>query len=207
MKRFIKFAAIPLAILSLCGFYYQAAPTLSAYFQTTNTNVVPKVVSSISGYNVYGPSNISDNGTQLLYNGTPIGSGSGTVTNFSSNSGSPLFSTTVATPTSTPALNFTISPAAANTVYGNQTTGSATPTMTTGWLVLRGTATTSTGTTAVAAITGVTTSSICVYSPGNLAASALGASYISAVAANSVTITFTTTATVSSVFDVHCTLN
>jgi collagen type VII alpha len=55
-------------------------------------------------------------------------SGAGTVTTFSSGSLSPLFTTSVATATSTPALTFTASNAGANTVFGNFTGTSAAPT-------------------------------------------------------------------------------
>jgi len=62
--------------------------------------------------------------TQALW--TPCGSG-GTVTTFSAGNLSPLFTASVATATSTPALTFTLSNAAANTVFGNCTGSSAAP--------------------------------------------------------------------------------
>src|SRR6185312_6054922 len=49
------------------------------------------------------------------------GGGSGTVTNFSAGTLSPLFTTSVATSTTTPALSFALSNATANTVYGRPT--------------------------------------------------------------------------------------
>lgn len=52
-------------------------------------------------------------------------SGSGTVTSFSSGNLSPLFTTTVATATTTPALSFTLSNATANTVFAGPTSGGA----------------------------------------------------------------------------------
>jgi hypothetical protein len=55
------------------------------------------------------------------------GGGGGTVTSFSAGTLSPLFTTSVATPTTTPALSFSLSNAAAGTVYGNNTGGSAAP--------------------------------------------------------------------------------
>lgn len=55
------------------------------------------------------------------------GGGSGTVTSFSSGSLSPLFTTSVATATTTPALSFSLSNAGANTWFGNNTGGSTTP--------------------------------------------------------------------------------
>jgi len=62
--------------------------------------------------------------TQALW-----GSCSGTtgVTNFSAGNLSPLFTSSVATSTTTPALTFTLSTAAANTVFGNCTGSTAAP--------------------------------------------------------------------------------
>jgi hypothetical protein len=51
----------------------------------------------------------------------------GTVTSFSAGTLSPLFTTSVATATTTPALTFSLSNAAANTVFGNFTGSSAGP--------------------------------------------------------------------------------
>ncbi|MGI8952289.1 MAG: beta strand repeat-containing protein [Chitinophagaceae bacterium] len=53
--------------------------------------------------------------------------GTGTVTSFSSGNLSPLFTTSVATPTTTPALSFTLSNAAAHSFFGNNTSVSAAP--------------------------------------------------------------------------------
>lgn len=55
-------------------------------------------------------------------------SGSGTVTNFSAGNLSPLFTTSVSNSTTTPALSFTLSSAAAYTILGNNTNASAAPT-------------------------------------------------------------------------------
>jgi hypothetical protein len=60
------------------------------------------------------------------YANNPAGGGGG-VTSFSAGTLSPLFTTSVATPTTTPALSFTLSNAAAGTVLGNNTGGSAAP--------------------------------------------------------------------------------
>jgi hypothetical protein len=51
----------------------------------------------------------------------------GTVSSFSAGNLSPLFTTSVATATTTPALTFTLSNAGANTLFGNNTGGSAAP--------------------------------------------------------------------------------
>jgi hypothetical protein len=54
-------------------------------------------------------------------------SGSGTVTTFSAGALSPLFTTSVATATTTPALTFTLTNAGAGTVFGNNTGSSGAP--------------------------------------------------------------------------------
>lgn len=55
------------------------------------------------------------------------GTGSGSVTSFSAGTLSPIFTTSVATATTTPALSFTLSTAAARTVLCNSTNGTAAP--------------------------------------------------------------------------------
>lgn len=57
-------------------------------------------------------------------------SGGGTVSSFSSGNLSPLFTTSVATATTTPALSFALSNAAANTYLGNATGSTAAPSYT-----------------------------------------------------------------------------
>ncbi len=59
---------------------------------------------------------------------TPSGGGSGTVTTFSSGNLSPLFTTSVATAATTPALSFTLSTAGAHAFLGNNTGSAAAPT-------------------------------------------------------------------------------
>lgn len=54
-------------------------------------------------------------------------SGAGTVTTVSTGNLSPLFSASIANPTSTPALSFTLSTAAAHTFFGNNTGSTAAP--------------------------------------------------------------------------------
>lgn len=56
---------------------------------------------------------------------TAFGSGVGTVTTFSAGNLSPLFTTSVATATTTPALSFSLSTAAQNTVFAGPATGGA----------------------------------------------------------------------------------
>jgi hypothetical protein len=54
-------------------------------------------------------------------------SGTGSVTSFSSGNLAPLFTTSVTTPTSTPALSFALSNASAHTYFGNNTGGTGVP--------------------------------------------------------------------------------
>lgn len=58
---------------------------------------------------------------------TALGTSGGSVTSFSSGNLSPLFTTSVGTPSTTPALSFTLSNAAANTILSNFTGSSAAP--------------------------------------------------------------------------------
>lgn len=72
-------------------------------------------------------SNITLTGTTSLTLTAGAGGGGGTVTNFSAGDLAPLFTTSEATTTTTPALTFTLSTAAAHTFFGNTTGSSATP--------------------------------------------------------------------------------
>jgi hypothetical protein len=58
---------------------------------------------------------------------TTAGGGSGTVTSFSAGNLSPLFTTSVSNPTTTPALSFALSTAAAHAFLGNNTGSTAAP--------------------------------------------------------------------------------
>jgi hypothetical protein len=74
---------------------------------------------------------LTTNGSGVTYWETPSGGGGGggSVTSFSSGNLSPLFTTSVATPTTTPALSFTLNTQAANLVFAGPTSGvAATPT-------------------------------------------------------------------------------
>lgn len=71
-------------------------------------------------------------GTNLTLSGNTLnatggGGGSGTVTSFSAGALSPLFTTSVATATTTPALTFTLSTFGANSVLAGPTSGSPAP--------------------------------------------------------------------------------
>lgn len=77
------------------------------------------------------PSQATHSGQFLTTNGTVLSwgspAGAGTVTSFSSGNLSPLFTTSVATATTTPALTFSLSTAAAHTFFGNNTASTAAP--------------------------------------------------------------------------------
>ena len=74
---------------------------------------------------------LTTNGSGVTYWETPSGGGGGggSVTSFSSGNLSPLFTTSVATPTTTPVLSFSLNTQNANTVFaGPVSGGAATPT-------------------------------------------------------------------------------
>jgi hypothetical protein len=93
---------------------------------------------------------LTTNGTGVSYWST-IASSGGSVTSFSAGNLSPLFTTSVATATSTPALSFSLSNAAGGTVFGNATASAAAP----GYTInpVLGIPGTSTGTIALASST------------------------------------------------------
>jgi len=70
-------------------------------------------------------------GTAGLLGNAAAACGVGTVTSFSAGNLSPLFTSSVATSTTTPALSFTLSNAGAFTLFGNNTSSSAAPSYTT----------------------------------------------------------------------------
>lgn len=97
-----------------------------------------------------------------------ISAGTGTVTSFSAGTLSPLFTTSVATATTTPALSFTLTNAAANTVFGNPTGSSAAPSYTSAPSVV--TLTTSTSVTSPLFLSGtpaITDTGIWMQATGN----------------------------------------
>jgi len=65
--------------------------------------------------------------TDIIWGACGAGGGSGTVTSFSAGNLSPIFTTSVATATTTPTLSFSLSNAAAHTFFGNNTGVSAAP--------------------------------------------------------------------------------
>jgi hypothetical protein len=97
----------------------------------TNVTIAAPVTTPATGLIVY-TTTAPTGGIGIGYyywNGTKwVGLGTGTVTNFSSGNLAPLFTTSVATSTTTPALTYTLSKAAAYTILGNNTGASAVPT-------------------------------------------------------------------------------
>jgi hypothetical protein len=123
----LNMAKVYLLLLVLCGFA-QADQVNCIKWKDANGTVIgtycrPFTVVAGNGIalsdNHAGAITISTDGS-----GAP---GSGTVTSFSSGDLAPLFTTSVATASSTPALTFVMSAAAAHSFFGNCTGSSATP--------------------------------------------------------------------------------
>ena len=93
----------------------QNESALSLLGNPTGSSASPSEITLGSGF--------SFSGTTL----TVTGAGGGTVTLFSSGTLSPLFTTSVATSTTTPALSFSLSNAGAETIFGNNSGSPAAP--------------------------------------------------------------------------------
>lgn len=98
--------------------------SLTAYSVLCGGTTTSGPVQSVSGLGSSGQV-LTSNGASALPTWQPASAGSGTVTTFSAGNLSPLFTTSVATATTTPALTFTISNANANTVFAGPASGSA----------------------------------------------------------------------------------
>lgn len=107
-------------------------------FIPSNQGSVPPIapyhsVDMCFGFNqVSNPASVSNNDlyNKLIVMFRTATAGVGTVTSFSSGNLSPLFTTSVATSTTTPALSFSLSNAAGGTVFGNNTGSSSAPAFT-----------------------------------------------------------------------------
>ena len=92
---------------------------------SSHTVILPSVqVTSLNGTGCL----YADSSGNITANGVLCGTAAGgTVSSFSAGNLSPLFTTSVATSTTTPALSFTLSTAAAHTFFGNNTAATAAP--------------------------------------------------------------------------------
>lgn len=100
--------------------FAQQPPTQGAYFDPASINQIFKVTRFIGGVPVFSPSLLTDNGTQLLYNGQPVGGGGGGSATVAG--AAPLF-----TCTGTNTITCSISSASAGAIYGNFTGSTAAP--------------------------------------------------------------------------------
>lgn len=104
--------------------FFNVAAGLVNGFEYYQPSII-KILKELSGYNEDDNLHLISDGGDLQW--TETLSGSGTVTSFSAGDLSPLFTTSEANPTTTPALSFALSNAAANTFFGNNTGSSTTP--------------------------------------------------------------------------------
>ena len=94
-------------------------------FQVSGSNVSAELLLPANTPAVGGQALASYNSTTGAF--TTVAVGSGTVTSFSAGNLSPLFTTSVATATTTPALTFALTNAGGGTVFGNSGTSSGAP--------------------------------------------------------------------------------
>jgi hypothetical protein len=126
------------------GLVLNTAGTPSAYAGTSCANQFPRSLNASGGATCASVANADLVNTATTVNGVTctLGSpctipvGTGTVTSFSAGTLSPLFTTSVATASTTPALSFTQSTAPSNTIFANSTGAPAAPTFTTMDLLL-----------------------------------------------------------------------
>lgn len=100
---------------------FTASSTGVAYWCAANGQYDVKY----SGTTITTPFTVSD--VILCLNCTGGGGGSGTVTSVSATSLAPLFTTTVSTPSTTPAITFNLNTIAPHVFFGNATNGTSTP--------------------------------------------------------------------------------
>jgi hypothetical protein len=126
------------------GLVLNTAGVPTAYAGTSCTNQFPRSVNASGAATCASVANADLVNTATTVNGVTctLGSpctipvGTGTVTSFSAGTLSPLFTTSVATAATTPALSFTQSTAPSNTIFANSTGAPAAPTFTTMDLLL-----------------------------------------------------------------------
>jgi len=108
---------LPSSVFSISGSPVTSSGTLTGTLQTQTANTF-----------FAGP--VSGSTAQPTFRAIVAGdlpSSTGTVASFSSGNLVPLFTTTIANPTTNPALTFNLSSAGAKTIFGNQTSASTTP--------------------------------------------------------------------------------
>jgi hypothetical protein len=101
------------------GFQASTTPSLNLMFCNSAANCAPAATGL----------SIASNGVITFAAGQTFpGAGAGTVTSFSAGTLAPLFTTSVATSTSTPALSFNLNTQSAHTVFAGPASGTAAPT-------------------------------------------------------------------------------
>lgn len=177
-KRY--WVAIVLA-LSCALAFAQGGFLSGAYFiNPTVLGTIPMCNQFSGGLCVYSPSGLVDNGSTLAYKGTQVALITSNVTQITAGSG------------------ITVSPGG----------GTGNVTVTNAAQAVSGSGTYTTATSDGITVTGATTSSHCSFSPTNsTAAAATVVGYVSAVAANLVTITHVATTASGGTVSVLCTLN
>lgn len=103
---------------TVAGTNGQALPVSAALASTNGSGQIVAAAAAVS------PISVSATGAISC---STCNTSAATVTSFSAGTLSPLFTTSVATGTTTPALSFSLTNAAAGTLYGNSTSGSAAP--------------------------------------------------------------------------------
>lgn len=117
----MKKLLVSLIIVGASMVHAQAPSPNSLWLPGGNIGQVFMLKGTSAGTQVFGPSGLRDTGTALTYNGTPLGTGSGTVVSVTG--AAPLF-----TCTGTTAVTCALSTAAATTFFGNGTGAVAAPT-------------------------------------------------------------------------------
>ena len=136
MKLTMRFLALALAILMISATASAQTPAPVGSYVNSGSGWTPLLGTATQGALAFNPPPAalyvfnSSLGKWVPWPGTSGGGGSGTVLSFSASNLTPLFTTSVATATTTPALTFTLTNAPANSVLGNPTGTVGTPSYT-----------------------------------------------------------------------------